>query len=64
MIGHESTVPSYREGRVPVRECWDDAVATALELDRTEVARWADILNSEPCVSNEGFKQSLANRIK
>ena len=56
----DQEVPSYREGRVTVRERWDDAVAEALEFDRDMIARWADILNSEPYISREGFEDSLA----
>ena len=55
----DEEVPSYREGRVEVRERWDDAVAEALEFDRETISRWADILNSEPYISVEAFEDSL-----
>ena len=55
----DEIVPSYREGRTPVRELWDDAAARVLGIDRAEIGRWADILNSEPYVSREGFEESL-----
>ncbi len=52
-------VPSYRDGRVPVREHWDDAVASALNFDREMISRWADMLYSEPYISVVGFEDSL-----
>ena len=55
----DEIVPSYREGRTPIRELWDAAAARALGIDRAEIGRWADILNSEPYVSRERFEESL-----
>jgi len=52
-------VPSFREGRANVRDIWDDAVARAFGLDRSEIFRWADLLNAEPYVSPNGFIKSL-----
>ena len=48
-------VPLYRDGRTPIRETWDDAVSVALGIDRAQLARWADLLASEPSVSPAAF---------
>ena len=52
-------VASYRDGRVSVRERWDDAVALALDFDRELISRWADMLFSEPYISVDSFENSL-----
>ena len=48
-------VSQFREGRVPVREKWDDAVATALEIDRNLIATCAEKLSTDPFVSRDRF---------
>ena len=48
-------VPSFREGRVEIREIWDDAVASSLGIDRSLIAELADGLACEPTVSRESF---------
>ena len=48
-------IPSFRDGRVSVREQWDDAVALALEIDRQTISKCADMLAQDPFVSKEAF---------
>ncbi|MDE0309497.1 MAG: hypothetical protein OXI60_06655 [Acidiferrobacterales bacterium] len=51
----KEVVPQFRDGRVPIREHWDDAVALALEIDRVLIAECADKLACDPFVSKDHF---------
>ncbi len=53
------TVPSFRFGRCEVRELWDDAVSSSLNIDRDSIAELADGLACEPSVSKESFYDSV-----
>lgn len=48
-------VPQFREGRVALRERWDDAVAISLGIDRKLIAKCAEILARDPFVSKDRF---------
>lgn len=52
-------VPSFRDGRVAVRELWDDAVSEALEIDRSLIADMANRLAVDPYVSKSAFFNTL-----
>ena len=54
-VTHDMEVPQFREGRVPIRELWDDAVAKALDIDRAAIAECADMLARDPYVSGEAL---------
>ena len=49
------TVPQFREGRMSLRERWDDAVAVALEIDRNLIATCAETLSADPFVARDRF---------
>lgn len=51
---HE-VVPQFRDGRVVIREQWDDAVAKALEIDRSLIAACAEKLACDPFISKDRF---------
>lgn len=48
-------VPQFRDGRVAVREQWDDAVALALEIDRNLIAACAEKLACDPFICKDKF---------
>ena len=48
-------VAQFREGRVEVREYWDDAVSEALQIDRALIETCAENLAQDPFVSMERF---------
>ena len=52
-------VPQFRDGRVPIREIWDDAVSLSLNIERDLIARCADKLAQDPFVSKESFYESM-----
>ena len=52
-------VPQFREGRAPIREQWDDAVAVALDIDRELITECAWLLACDPSVSKEAFAESM-----
>ena len=52
-------IPSFREGRDEVRELWDDAISSALQIDRRIIEEVADKLASEPTVSKSVFYETL-----
>ena len=52
-------VPRYDAGHTSTRNAWDDTVAEALGINRDKLSRWADMLNEEPVVSVEQFRERL-----
>ncbi len=59
----DDDVSQFREGRVAIRELWDDAVATALEIDRDLIAECADILARDSFVSKDRFFETEESEI-
>ncbi len=51
----EEIVPQFRDGRTPIRETWDDAVALACGIDRNLIAECAELLARDAFVSKERF---------
>ena len=52
-------VPQFRDGECHVRQLWDEAVATALNLDLQELANLRTLLNDEPHVRGRGYNQFI-----
>ena len=52
-------VPQFRDGECEVRQLWDEAVATALNLDIQELAKLRTLLNDEPHVRGRGYNQFI-----
>ncbi len=55
----DELVPQFRDGRVPIRETWDDAVSQALGIERELIARCADMLARDAFVSKEAFYDQM-----
>ena len=51
--------PQYRDGRCPVRDTWDDAVAHALGIKVETIFEYADLLATEPAISPAGWTRTL-----
>ena len=52
-------VPQFRDGECEVRRLWDEAVATALNLDSQYLAELRSQLNDEPHVRGRGYSQFI-----
>lgn len=50
-------VPQFRDGECKVRRLWDEAVATALGWDETELSKMRHLLHKEPFVRGIGYNQ-------
>ncbi|MCY3884205.1 MAG: hypothetical protein OXG24_04735 [Gammaproteobacteria bacterium] len=55
----DEVVPQFQDGRVAVREAWDDAVSLALGIERDLIARCADMLARDPFVSKNDFYEQM-----
>ena len=51
-------VSSFRDGQIPLRDQWDDAVAEALEIDRVVMREMAERLNVDPYVSQSAYYET------
>ena len=51
--------PQYRDGRCPVRDTWDEAVAEALGIDVETIFEYAELLAREPAVSPTAWTRTL-----
>ena len=52
-------VPQFRDGESEVRQLWDEAVATALNMDSQELAELRAQLNDEPHVRGRGYNHFI-----
>ena len=51
--------PQYRDGRCAVRDMWDEAVAQALGIDVETIFGYAELLASEPAVSQMSWRKMI-----
>ena len=51
--------PQYRDGRCAVRDTWDEAVAQALGIDVETIFEYAELLASEPAVSQMSWRKMI-----
>ena len=51
--------PQYRDGRCAVRDTWDEAVAQALGIDLETIFEYAELLASEPAVSQMSWRKMI-----
>ena len=51
--------PQYRDGRCAVRDTWDEVVAQALDIDVETIFEYAELLASEPAVSQMSWRKMI-----
>ena len=53
--------PQYRDGRCAIRDTWDEAVAQALGIDVETIFEYAELLASEPAVSQMSWRKMITD---